>query len=371
MTLKKTPLNLTHRSLGARMVQFGGWDMPVQYHGVLEEHRTTREKAGLFDVSHMGEIEVEGAAAAEVCQRLITNDVRQLKTDGQILYSPICYPDGGTVDDVLLHRMAPNHFLFVVNAANIEKDFAFMREYAEGGAEFRNVSDRWAQIALQGPRAESILKTLTPDPVESLEYYTFQPGTVAGIGSLLARTGYTGEDGFELYVPAEKAEDLWNALMEAGEPFGMQPVGLGARDTLRLEMGYPLYGHELAPDITPLEAGLGWAVKFDKGEFVGRAALLRQQETGVPRELVGFKLTERGVPRDGYTVWAAERPVGRVTSGTLSPTLNAGIGLALVERGSILPEEPLAIEIRGRKFGARLAKPPFVPSHVKRKARKI
>jgi aminomethyltransferase len=367
MTLKKTPLNEIHRALGARMVPFGGWDMPVQYSGVIDEHRAVRTKAGLFDVSHMGEIEVRGADAAAVCQALITNDVGLLRENGQIIYSAICYPNGGLVDDVLLHRFAPDHYLFVVNASNIEKDFEFLKEHAPQGADIRNVSDAWAQLALQGPEAEKILAKLTGLPLADIAYYNFSEGAVAGIDGFVARTGYTGEDGFELYVPANRGADLWNAVMEAGAPLGLLPIGLGARDTLRLEMGYSLYGHELSAEISPLEAGLGWVTKLDNGEFVGRDALVKQKAAGVPRELIGLKMLERGIPRDGYPVAAASGPIGVVTSGTQSPTLNVGVAMALVKRGSASVGDQLTVEIRNKPFRVEVVKTPFVPSQVKRK----
>lgn len=370
MDLKKTPLNEVHRALGARMVPFGGWDMPVQYSGVLDEHRTTRTKAGLFDVSHMGEIEVEGPDAAAVCQALITNDVNLLQKDGQIIYSAVCYPEGGVVDDVLLHRMSPTKYLFVVNASNIEKDFEFLKQHAPKGAEIRNVSDQWAQLALQGPASEPILKKLTAVPVQDLEYYTFTTGKVAGLDAIVSRTGYTGEDGFEIYVDAKSAVTLWNAIMDAGKPEGILPIGLGARDTLRLEMGYALYGHELSQDITPLEAGLGWVTKLDKGDFTGAAALRKQKAAGVPRQLIHLKLTERGIPRDGYPVLAGGKVIGKVTSGTQSPMLNQGIAMALVERGAVKVDDVVAVEIRGKPFAGMVVRPPFVPSRVKPKAKK-
>jgi aminomethyltransferase len=371
MTLKKTPLNEVHRKLGARMVPFGGWDMPVQYSGVIDEHRTVRTKAGLFDVSHMGEIDVKGPDAAAVCQALITNDVALLKEDGQIIYSAVCYPNGTVVDDVLLHRSSSEHYVFVVNASNIEKDYAYLKEHAPKGAELTNFSDEVAQLALQGPLSDTILAKLTQDPIGDIAYYNYRPGTVAGIKGLIARTGYTGEDGFEIYVPANEAVKLWEAIMTEGTPLGMLPIGLGARDTLRLEMGYALYGHELSDQITPLEAGLGWVTKLQKGPFMGRDALIQQKEKGVPRELIGFKFTERGVPRDGYPVSAGGKVIGKVTSGSQSPMLNIGIGMALVERGVVKVGDGIQVEIRGKPFQAVVAKPPFVPSHVRKAPKKI
>jgi aminomethyltransferase len=371
MAIQKTPLNDIHRALGARMVPFAGWDMPVQYKGVIEEHRAVRERAGLFDVSHMGEIEVIGPDAAAVCQYLMTNDVGLLRENGQIIYSALCYPDGGTVDDVLLHRISPTHYWFVVNAANIEKDFAFMQEHAPAGAELRNISHRWAQLALQGPRSEEILQKLVQMPLKTLEYYTFVAEETAGLDGYIARTGYTGEDGFEVYVDAAHAVQLWERIMDAGKSEGIEPIGLGARDTLRLEAGYSLYGHELSQAITPLEAGLGWVTKLEKGPFVGRESLQQLKAAGIPREIIAFQFTERGVPRDGYPVLAGGVNVGIVTSGTMSPTLKAGIGLALVNRGSVPMDGRLDIEIRGKLFPAVRVKPPFVPSNVKPKPKKI
>ncbi len=370
MSDKKTPLNATHRKAGARMVSFAGWDMPVQYAGVIQEHKAVREKAGLFDVSHMGEIWVTGPNAAAVCQHLITNDVGLLQEDGQIIYSAVCQPDGGTVDDVLLHRISPTEYLFVVNAANIDKDFAFFCEHAPQGAELTNRSDDWGQLALQGPLSQQILQPLVDVALDDIAYYTFKPATMAGIRGLLARTGYTGEDGFELYVPADRVVELWNKVMEAGAPQGLEPIGLGARDTLRLEAGYSLYGHELSATITPLEANLGWVTKLDGDDFVGRDALRKQKEAGIPRQIVGFRFTGRGVPRDGYPVWKGDEQLGVVTSGTMSPMLQTGIGLALVKRGSLQDGDALDVEIRGKRFPAVVQRPPFVPSNVRRKPRK-
>ena len=362
-TMKQTPLNAVHKALGARMVPFGGWEMPVQYAGVIEEHQAVRERAGLFDVSHMGEIEVRGAEALALVQRLTTNDASRL-VDGQVQYSALCYPDGGVVDDVTLYRSSATHFLFCVNASNTDKDFAWMQqvhvESGIAGATLTNRSAEYAQLALQGPRAAAILARLTNTPLGSIRYYHFGRGEVAGVPALISRTGYTGEDGFELYTPAAAAVDLWNRLLDAGRPDGLAPIGLGARDTLRLEKGYALYGHELSPQISPLEAGLGWIVKFDKGDFVGRDALLRQQAAGIPRRLVALLMEERGIPREGYPVFAGEQPVGIVTSGTMSPTLKAGIALALVETSCAVLGAELLVGIRDRKLRAKIVKPPFV-----------
>jgi aminomethyltransferase len=337
--------------------------MPVQYAGVIEEHLAVRERAGLFDVSHMGEIEVRGTEALALVQRLTTNDAAKL-VDGQIQYSALCYPDGGVVDDVTLYRSSATHFLFCVNASNTDKDFAWMQQvHAESGlagATLTNRSPEFAQLALQGPKAPAILARLTAVPLNAIAYYHFREGEVGGAPALISRTGYTGEDGFELYLPAAAAVDLWHRLLEAGQGDGLVPIGLGARDTLRLEKGYALYGHELSPRISPLEAGLGWIVKLEKGDFVGRDALVAQKAAGIPRKLVGLVMAERGIPREGYPVYAGDRQVGTVTSGTLSPSLKNGIALALVETASAVPDAELLIGIRDRKFRAKIVKPPFV-----------
>lgn len=361
--MKKTPLNQVHRELGARMVDFGGWDMPVQYAGVIEEHLAVRQAAGLFDVSHMGEIEVSGAEALAFIQFLTINDA-SLLVDGQVQYSALCYADGGVVDDVTLYRLSENRYLFCVNAANTDKDFAWMQQVL-AAANFPTVrlinrSDAYAQIALQGPKAQEILAGLTALSLDDIVYYHFREAEVAGVPMIVSRTGYTGEDGFELYLPAEAAVAVWQRLIVAGAPFGLQPIGLGARDTLRLEKGYALYGHELARDISPLEAGLAWITKLDKGEFVGKAALVAQKKLGVPRRRVGLLMEGRGIPREGYPVFAGDRQVGVVTSGTMSPSLKVGIALALVEPQFADAETILEVAVRNQRVRARVARPPFV-----------
>jgi aminomethyltransferase len=361
--VKKTPLNKVHRELGARMVDFGGWDMPVQYSGVIEEHLAVRQSAGLFDVSHMGEIEVRGANALDFIQQLTINDAARL-ADGQVQYSALCYPEGGVVDDVTLYRFSGAHFLFCVNASNIEKDFAWMQQVLRDAAlpdvTLTNRSDEFAQIALQGPKSAEILAELTDVPLDALAYYHFREGRVAGEQMIVSRTGYTGEDGFELYLPASAADALWRKLMAAGAPFGLLPIGLGARDTLRLEKGYALYGHELSRDISPLEAGLAWITKLDKGDFVGKAALVAQKAAGVPRRRIGLLMEERGIPREGYPLFDGDRQVGVVTSGTLSPTLKIGIALALVESAAAGADGELEVAVRNRRMRARVVRPPFV-----------
>ncbi len=361
--MQKTPLNQLHRDLGARMVEFGGWDMPVQYAGVIEEHLAVRQAAGLFDVSHMGEVEVVGENALAFLQYLTTNNAARL-VDGQVQYSALCYPDGGVVDDVTLYRSSEQHFMFCVNAANTDKDFAWMQQVLADsqieGVTLRNVSDDYAQIALQGPKADEILAQLTDVPLEEISYYHFVEGEVAGVPMMISRTGYTGSGGFELYLPPATAPEIWQRLSEVGTPLGLVPVGLGARDTLRLEKGYALYGHELSAEISPLEAGLGWIVKLDKGDFVGREALQAQKSNGIPRRWVGVRMIDRGIPREGYPVYAGDQQVGLITSGTMSPSLKVGVGLALVETASAVLHAEVEIGVRNRRLKAELVRTPFV-----------
>lgn len=368
-TLKTTPLHEVHRALGARLVPFAGYDMPVQYAGILEEHRAVREAAGLFDVSHMGELRVRGPEALHFADHLVTNDAAKL-VDGKAMYAVLCHEGGGCVDDLLVYRIAEDDVLLVVNASNREKDLAHVLEHhARLGMDcaVEDESEGTALLALQGPRAMDILAEVTSLPVRDVPYYNFlvpPPGAFLGCRrALLSHTGYTGESGFELYCEAEKAADVWNAVMEAGQKHGLQPTGLGARDTLRLEAGFSLYGHELSDDITPLEAGLGWVTKLEKGAgFVGREALARQKAEGVPRRLVGFVMEERGIPRQGYALRDADgRPLGEVTSGSQSPTLGVGIGLGLVENDAAFttPGARLHVDVRGRLLAATVKKPPF------------
>jgi aminomethyltransferase len=361
--MKKTPLNSLHRQLKARMVDFGGWEMPVQYSGVIAEHQAVRTAAGLFDVSHMGEIEVSGSGAQDFLQNVTTNDLTKL-ANGQVQYSALCYEHGGVVDDLTLYRFSSEHFMLCVNAANISKDLAWLQSLASSGnytdLNISDCSDDYGLLALQGPLAQSLLALLTSVNLNELTYYHFSPGTVAGIDLLISRTGYTGEDGFELFCPADATAALWHALMQAGYPLGLIPCGLGARDTLRLEKGYALYGHEISADILPLEARLGWITNLDKGDFVGRAALLKARELGIPRQLIGLKLTVPGVPRQGYPVLCDGSEVGFVTSGTSSPTLKQGIALALVDRKVVAGGQSWQIEIRQSPKDADKVALPFV-----------
>lgn len=358
--LKRTPLHAFHVARGARIVDFAGWEMPVQYKGILAEHLAVRRTAGLFDVSHMGEVDVRGPAAAKFLNHLVTNDVARL-FPGRAVYTPMCYANGGVVDDLLVYMRGPEDFFLCINAGNIDQDLAWIHEQA---AKFAvTITDRsahYALLALQGPRAAAILQPLTAVKLEAIKYYHFTEGTIAGVPCIISRTGYTGEDGFELYHAVGEAEKLATALLAAGAPHGLELAGLGARDSLRLEAGYPLYGHEIAQDISPLTAGLGWTVKLDKGaDFIGRAALVAEKQGGAPRQVVFFKTGDRRIVRAGTPVLGSGgAPVGKVLSGTLSPVLNEAIGSALVETAAVTG--PLAVDIRGTKIDLRLAKPPFV-----------
>jgi aminomethyltransferase len=360
--LKKTPLNAAHRALGAKMVDFGGWDMPVQYAGVIEEHVACRTAAGLFDVSHMGELEVRGALALDLVQRLTPNDAAKL-IPGRVQYSALTTPEGTFVDDILVYCRGIADYLLVVNASNIEKDFAWLRQHEIEGAKVDNASARTAQIAVQGPRALDIVQRLVPDAdLASVGYYHFVMATVAGHpGALVSRTGYTGEDGFEVYLPAERAPELWNRLLEAGEKDGIKPCGLGARDTLRLEAKLALYGNDIDATTTVIEAGLGWVVRPAKGEFLGREVLARQKSQGPPRLLVGFEMIDRGIARHGYPARIDGQPTGTVTSGSHSPSLGKSIGLVYLPAGKTAPGTEFEVEIRGKAARARVVRTPFVP----------
>ena len=355
--LQRTPLYQVHRAAGARLVEFGGWEMPVSYRGILEEHRAVRQAAGLFDVSHMGEIEVSGPRAAATCQALGTNDVRRL-VDGQVQYTLLCRHDGGVVDDVTLYRRSADRYFFCVNASNIAKDLSWIREHA-AGATVSDLSAATALLALQGPRAESILAKVTPTPLDALRGFRFADGAVAGVPTTISRTGYTGEDGFELYVPAERACALWAALVDAGASQGLEPIGLGARDTLRLEAALPLYGNELDESTSPIAAGLERFVALDGDDFIGRAALVRERLSGPTRSLVGLEMREPGIARHGYPVSVDGARVGRVTSGTRSPTLERSIALAYVDPARAAVGTGLAVDIRGRATAALVVPTPF------------
>lgn len=358
MALKRTPLYAQHQKLGARLVEFGGWEMPVQYTGILDEHRAVRERAGLFDVCHMGEIRVTGAGALPFLRRMLTNDPASL-TVGQAQYTLMCRPDGGVIDDLIAYRVAEEEYLLVVNASNADKDFGWLADHAGAGADVENISDASGLLALQGPEAQAILQPLTDVNLSTLKYYHAVWGQVAGISGLISRTGYTGEDGFELMVDAARVSELWDVLLGAGESVGLVPAGLGARDTLRLEAAMPLYGHELDEDINPLEAGLGYFVKLDKPDFLGRDAMIKAQEQGLSRHLIGFKVVGRGIARQGYEIQHDGETVGQVTSGTYAPYLEQAIGMGFVSPGLTDPGTRLDILIRGRPVAAEVVQRPF------------
>ena len=357
-SLRATPLNSVHRALGAKLVDFGGWEMPVQYSGIIEEHQCVRTAAGLFDVSHMGEIEIRGQEAARLTEFVTTNSVAKLQT-GQVHYSGLLYEHGGFVDDILVHKVADDHYFLCVNASNQEKDFAHIHGLNRFDATVELTSDRYAQLAIQGPQARATLQKLTLVDLAALRYYWFTDGTVEGAPARIAHTGYTGEDGYEIYVAPEEAERIWNRVLKAGKEFGIKPCGLGARNTLRLEAKMALYGHEIDASISPLEAGLEWIVKLDKGEFVGRKALLRQKESGVWRKLVGFEMRGRGIGRDGYEVWLDGAPAGWVTSGSPAPSLNKNIGLCYLPAASAQVGRTIQIMIRNQPVDAVTVETPF------------
>ena len=356
--LRRTPLYPAHVQAGAKLVPFAGFEMPVQYSGLLDEHRAVRQRAGLFDVSHMGEIVVRGPGALTALQQLVTNDLSRA-ADGQAQYSALCKRDGGIIDDIVVYRRAADDLLVCVNASNREKDFAWFKDNLNG-ADLRDEGDDWAQLALQGPKAAEILARLTKLDLSKIGTYHFSEGEVAGRKMIVARTGYTGEDGFELFCKPADALPLWDALLEAGKPEGLVPAGLGARDSLRTEMKYCLYGNDIDETTNPLEAGLGWITKLDKpGGFIGAAVLRAVKAAGVERKLIGFKLLDKGIPRHGYPVLVDGKPFGSVTSGTLSPSLDLPIGMAYLPVSHTEVGSKFAVEIRGRPAAAVVVKTPF------------
>ncbi|HVB75323.1 MAG TPA: glycine cleavage system aminomethyltransferase GcvT [Ktedonobacteraceae bacterium] len=358
-SFKRTPLYEEHRALGARLVEFSGWEMPVQYSSILEEHRAVRTRAGLFDVSHMGEFKVEGPDALAYLQYLVPNDVSRLAIH-QALYTQLCLPDAGTIDDLLVYRLGENQYMLVVNAGNIDKDFAWAEQQSRNfDITLVNQSDVTALLALQGPEAQAILQPLTGVDLTSIRYYHFEPGKVDGIDCLISRTGYTGEDGFELYCTSIDVVKLWRDLLAAGKERGLLPAGLGARDTLRLEAAYCLYGHELDEATNPLEAGLGWTIKLNKGEFLAHDALVKIKEQGVKRKLVGIEMVDRGVCRGGYAIYEDGEQIGVLTSGAPAPTLNKNIGMGYVAAARAIPGNTVSIDIRGKQTAARIVALPF------------
>ncbi len=356
--LRKTPLNAVHRQLGARMVDFAGWDMPVQYSGPLKEHLAVRGAAGIFDVSHMGEIELRGATAEETIQKVACNDVSRLSS-GQCHYSALTTPHGTFVDDILVYRLGPNHFFLCVNSSNQEKDFNWIRENANAGTEVIFRSEDYSQIAVQGPKAVEILAPLTDIDIRKMKYYWFAEGRFAGVESIVSRTGYTGEDGFEIYLNPAHAVQTWLRIMEVGRPLGLEPAGLAARNTLRLEAKMTLYGHDIDETTTVLEADLAWICKLDKGDFIGRDSLLKQRQAGLQRILAGFEMIERGIARDRYPVLIDGENAGEVTSGSPAPFLQKNIGLTYlpVKRSSIGME--FAVVVREKPVKARVVATPF------------
>lgn len=360
--LKRTALTHIHEGLGAKLVPFAGYLMPVQYSGVTDEHRTVRNAVGMFDVSHMGEFIVRGPGALELIQKVTTNDASKLSV-GKVQYS--CMPNGkgGIVDDLLVYNMQhgdDQHYVLVVNASNLQKDWDWIQEHNTFGAKLENVSDHMSLLAVQGPKAVDTLKGFFTEDIAAMPYYTAMYAEMKGVGLvLLATTGYTGSGGFEVYVPNPMAEKAWHAIMEAGSPHGIKPTGLAARDTLRLEMGFCLYGNDIDDTTSPIEAGLGWITKFTK-EFTNSAALKAQKDQGVPRKLVGFEMIDRGIPRHGYNIVdAGGTVIGAVTSGTQSPSLNKAIGLGYVPTALSAPGSVIHVDVRGKVLKAQVVKTPF------------
>jgi aminomethyltransferase len=361
--LKRTPFyDLYSAYAESRCIDFGGWELPVQFTGIVKEHEAVRGQAGLFDVSHMGEFMVSGSGSEAFLQKMTTNDVSKL-ADGGAQYTLLLYPNGGVVDDLLVYRLGEERYMLVVNASNIDKDFQWLQEHLTeefSGVSLSNISDETLLLALQGPLAEAILSKVTAAPITELKPFHFiENAEVCGVNVLLSRTGYTGEDGFELYAPPDTAAALWNGLLEAGAPHGLTPAGLGARDTLRFEAKLPLYGQELSADITPLEAGVQFFVKLDKEDFIGRDALLKQKADGLPRRLVGLEMIDRGIPRSHYPVYGNGVKIGEVTTGTQSPTLKRNLGLALLDAAYSEIGTEVNVEIRGKQLKAVVVKAPF------------
>lgn len=356
---RRTPLYEEHEALGGKIVDFHGWYLPVQYKGIMEEHKAVRERAGLFDVSHMGEIELRGTDALKAVQHLIANNAANLSVN-QVLYTPMCYPNGGVVDDFLVYRRGQDRFLLVVNASNTQKDYDWIKENTEGfDVVVENQSDKTGQVAIQGPRAQTILQKIYSENLVDLKFFWFQEGNIAGESCLVSRTGYTGEDGFEIYAAPDSIKAVFHALMEAGEEEGIAPCGLGARNTLRFEAALPLYGNELSKDITPLEARLKIFCDLEKDSFIGREALMKQREKGLERRLVGLEMLDKGIPREGYTVEVDGEEVGFVTSGSFSPTLEKNLGLAMLKKEFAKKDTQVQIRIRKRALQAKIVKLPF------------
>ncbi|MBP1654528.1 MAG: gcvT [Bacteroidetes bacterium] len=360
MALKQTPFHGAHVRSGAKLVEFAGFEMPIQYAGIVEEHKRVRNSVGVFDVSHMGEVEVRGPGALAFVQRITVNDASRL-VEGRVQYSAMCYEDGGIVDDLLVYHCG-DHYMLVINASNTEKDIAWMRSHATGDVTINDRSESTGLLAVQGPKSLATLQRLTDLDLGSIQYYHWKPGMIAGVKALVSRTGYTGELGFELYVGSDPAAGLalWDAVMEAGREHEIGPVGLGARDTLRLEMGFCLYGNDIDRTTNPLEAGLGWITKLEKGDFIGRQALQAVKQQGLRRKLVGFSLNDRAFPRHGYEIQAGGKRIGVVTSGTFSPVLEKGIGMGYVDAAHAASGSALDIMVRDRCVPATVVQLPFI-----------
>ncbi|PYZ94329.1 glycine cleavage system protein T [Salipaludibacillus keqinensis] len=357
---QRTPLFPVYKESGGKTIDFGGWDLPVQFTGIKEEHEVVRTKAGLFDVSHMGEIEVKGSGALAFLQKVLTNDVSKAKS-GACQYTAMCYEDGGTIDDLVLYKRSEEDFLLVVNASNIDKDYQWLQQHAGEDTVVTNVSNSYAQIALQGPLAEQIAQRLTTVDLSEITFFKFKEGvTFADKPVLISRTGYTGEDGFEIYCQPEHAVQLWQTLLKEGAAEGLKPCGLGARDTLRFEAKLCLYGQELSKDISPIEAGIGFAVKTDKSEdFIGKKVLKEQREEGPSRKLVGLEMIDKGIPRTDYEVFKEGDKIGFVTTGTQSPTLQKNVGLALIDAKYKELDTEVEVQVRKRRLKAKVVKTPF------------
>jgi aminomethyltransferase len=355
--MKKTALNSIHKELGAKMVEFAEWKMPVQYEGVRQEHLAVRKSAGLFDVSHMGEIEVKGIDAIKFCQWVTTNDAKKVQ-NFQAQYTLLCNNEGGVVDDVIIYKFSDEHFLFCVNASNSDKDYAWIKKEENNfDVVVSDKSSQYSQIAIQGPDSKTILSEALGENLDSIKKFRFEMINWNGYDMIVARTGYTGEEGFEIFLPWDGAPALWKSLMEMGREFQIKPCGLAARDTLRIEMGYPLYGHEIDEDINPLEAGLERYIKLDGDDFIGKAALLKSLDAGLKNELVGFELLERGIPREGYSIFKNGTFLGNVTSGTLSPSLEKSIGLGYLSIKA--NDDRIQIQIRDTFRDAKIVNTPF------------
>lgn len=366
MDLNKTPLHTMHQKYRGRLVDFGGWELPVQFAGIIKEHHMVREKAGLFDVSHMGEIEIKGGGAEDFIQYLVTNNIKDL-SDYQVVYTLMCYPHGGVVDDLLIYRYSREHYFLVVNASNTAKDLAWIQENVPAGITVENVSEDYAQLAIQGPKAQQIIQKLTDFDLNTIKFFWFKPGVrIAGVECLLSRTGYTGEDGFEIYVKPDQAAFLWEEILSAGDS-DIAPIGLGARDSLRFEAKLPLYGQEIDEHITPLEARLGYFVKLDNHDFIGREALLKQRESKPDRVQAEFYMLGKGIPRSHYEVQMDGKKIGWVTSGGYSPTLDRNIGLAIIERQYYKDGAIVDIMIRDKPIKAQIGEGVFYRKRTKKK----